>query len=130
MAASTRYLIKGNRNIVVNVTGVWAVADETDTIIIDKSTLVGPLGVEPGSIRVDEITWTLGPAFDAVLLEWDHTTDDVVDYYSGQGYMDYMEYGGKNDPKSAGGTGDLILSTIGGAANDTYSLLISCTLKA
>lgn len=130
MAAATRYLIKGNRNIVVNVTGAWAAADEVDTIIIDKSTLVGPLGVEPGSIRIDEITWTVGFGFDAVVLEWDHTADDIVDYYQGQGYMDYMVYGGKNDPKSAGGTGDLVLTTIGGAANDTYSLLISCTLKA
>lgn len=130
MAAATRYLIKGTRNIVVNVTGTFSVADETDTIIIDKSTLIGPLGVEPGSIRVDEITWSVSPGFDSVRLEWDHTTDDIVDNYQGQGYMDYLPYGGKNDPKSAGDTGDLILSTTGGAALDNYSLLISCTLKA
>lgn len=130
MAAATRYLIKGSRNIVVNVTGVWSAADETDTIIIDKSTLIGPLFAEPGSIRIDEITWAVSPEIDEVLLEWDHTADDIVDHFSGQGYMDYMAYGGKNDPRSAGATGDLILSTVGGAAGGNYSLLISCTLKA
>ena len=130
MAAATRYLIKGNRNIVVNVTGTFSAADETDTVVIDKSTLTGPLGVEPGSIRIDEITWSVSPEFDNVLLEWEHTTDDIVDYFSGQGYMDYTPYGGKNDPKSAGGTGDLILTTLGGVAGGSYSLLISCTLKA
>jgi len=130
MAAATRFLISGRNKVVINVTGVFSAADETDTILIDKSTLIGPLGVEPGSIRVDEITWAVGAGFDSVLLEWDHTADDIVDYFQGQGYIDYRPYGGKNDPESAGGTGDLILTTSGGAAGDTYSFLIHCTLKA
>ena len=129
MAASTRYLVKGQNLVVVNVTGVFSVSDETDTIVIDKSTLAGPDGIEPGSIRIDEITWAVGPGFDYVLLEWDHTTDDVVDYFQGQGFMDYGIYGGKDDPASAGGTGDLILTTSGGAAGDSYSFLIKCRLK-
>ena len=129
MAAATRYLIKGSNKVVVNVTGTFSGADETDTVVIDLSTLVGPEGTPPTAVRIAEITWAVGPGFDYVLLEWEHTTDDVVDYFQGQGFMDYLQYGGKNDPRSAGGTGDLILTTAGGAAGDSYSFLIKGTLK-
>ncbi len=129
MAAATRYLIKGRNRVVVNVTGAFSGADETDTVIIDLSTLVGPDGTPPTAVRIDEITWVISPGFDAVVLEWDHTTDDVVDRFAGQGYADYRPYSGKNDPRSAGDTGDLVLTTVGGAANDAYSFLISATLK-
>lgn len=130
MAAATRYLVKGSNKIEINVTGAFSAADETDTVVVNLSTLTGPDGTPPTAVRIDEITWSISPGFDYVLLEWDHTTDDVVDYFSGQGYITYKERsGGKNDPRSAGGTGNLILSTVGGAAGDAYSFLISATLK-
>jgi hypothetical protein len=65
--------------------------------------------------------------WDYVLLEWEHTTDDVVDYFHGQGFIEYNPP--KNDPRSAGGTGDLILTTAGGVAGDSYTFLIEGTLK-
>ena len=129
MAASTRYLVKGSNKIVINVTGAFSGADETDTVLVDLSTLVGPDGTPPTAVKIDEFTWAISPGFDAVVLEWEHTTDDIVDNFAGQGYIDYRSVSGKNDPRSAGGTGDLILTTIGGAANDTYSFLIRATLK-
>lgn len=129
MAAAVKYLIKGSRKIVVNVTGEFSVADETDTVIIDVSTLTGPDGTPPTSVRIDEVTWSIGAGFDYIKLEWDATTDDIIDYYQGQGYMDYRPYSGKVDPKSSGTTGDVLLTTSGGAAGDTYSFLIAATLK-
>jgi hypothetical protein len=128
MAAATRYLVKGQNKVVINVTGVFSAADETDTVLIDLSALTGPDGTAPTAVRVDEITWTVFD-IDYVQLEWDHDTDDVVERLSGQGYMDFRPAGGKNDPRSTGGTGDLILSTIGGAAGGAFSLLIAGTLK-
>jgi hypothetical protein len=129
MAAAAKYLIKGRNKIVVNVTGIFDTADETETVIIDVSTLVGPDGTAPTSVRIDEVTWAVGAGFDYVLLEWDATTSDVIDYFQGQGYMDFRPYGGKHDPKSSGTTGDIVLSTAGGAAGDTYSFLIAATLQ-
>jgi hypothetical protein len=129
MAVSTKVVFSGKNKYVVNITGIWATADETDTVVIDKSALTGPDGIEPGSIRVDELTWSIGAGYDYVMLEWDHTTDDRIEILQGQGYMDYRPYGGKQDPKSAGGTGDIVLTAVGGAAPDTISILMSCTLK-
>lgn len=128
-AANTKYLIKGGNKIVVNVTGIFDTADETDTVIIDVSTLVGPDGTPPTGVRIDEVTWAVGAGFDHILLEWDATTDDVIDYFQGQGYMDFRPYGGKHDPKSTGTTGDVLLTGSGGAAGDTYSFLICATLQ-
>ena len=129
MAAAAKVLVSGRNKYIINITGQWSVADETDTVVVDKSTLTGPKGVEPGSIRVDEITWTIAGSLEQVILEWDHAADDMIEILSGQGYMDYRPYGGKNDPRSAGGTGDIVLTTVGGAANDAYSILLHCTLK-
>lgn len=129
MAALTRYIVKGRNIITANVTGEFSAADETDTVIFDKSALIGPDGTEPGSISIEEITWTIGPGFAYVRLEWEHNTDDLIDDFHGQGYMDYRPSGGKHDPKSEGGTGDVVLTTSGGAANDTYSFYIRAKLK-
>lgn len=131
-AAVMKVMVNGNRKYVVNVTGVWDTADEVDTVIIDRSTLTGPDGVNiPGRIRIDEITWAVGVGFDSILLSWDDAADENIDYYQGQGYMDYRPYGGKSvtgDP-TTDTEGDVQLTSSGGAAGDTYSFLIHCTLK-
>ena len=88
-------------------------------------------GKTPSAIRIDEVTWAIGSGFDYISLEWDATADQLIDYYQGQGYMDYRPDGGKSPDTTAGGyVGDLILTTSGGATGDTYSFLIRCTLKA
>ena len=131
-AAVMKVLLNGTRKYVVNVTGVWDTADEVDTVIIDRSTLTGPDGVSiPGRIRIDEITWSISPGFNSVLLSWDDAADENIDYFNGQGYMDYRPYGGKSmagDPTTAT-EGDIQLTSEGGAAGDTYSFIINCTLK-
>jgi len=130
-AAVMKVMVSGSRKYVVNVTGVWDTADEVDTVIIDRSTLTGPGGVLPGRIRIDEITWNVGPGLDYVLLSWDDAADENIDYFSGQGYMDYRPYGGKSMTGDAttDTEGDVQLTTAGGAAGDTYSFLIHCSLK-
>ena len=129
MAAAAKVLFSGKNKYIVNITGAFSVSDETDTVVVDISTLTGPDGTTPTSVRVDELTWSIGAGFDYILLEWDATANDKIEYLQGQGYMDYRPYGGKNDPKSTGTTGDILLTSSGGASGDTYSILMVCTLK-
>ena len=130
-AAVIKTMLSGSRKHIINVSGIWDTADEVDTVIIDRSTLIGPDGVLPKSIRIDEITWAVGVGLDYVLLSWDDAADEVVDYFQGQGYMNYRTYGGKimTGAATTATEGDLQLTTAGGAAGDTYSFLIECTLK-
>lgn len=129
--ATMKTLISGKNRYVVNITHTWVTADETDVVVIDRSALTGPDGVLPSKIRIDEITWAVSPGLDVVRLEWDFATDEVIENLQGQGYMDYRPYGGKNPsgtPASAT-EGDVILTTVGGAAGDSYSVLLACTLS-
>jgi len=133
--STQKVLINGTRNYVINVTGDFAgdgSADLANHVIIDRSTLIGPDGKNPpGRIRIDEITWSNGIGYDSIKLSWDDATDEVIEYFHGPGYMDYRPYGGKSmtgDPTTAA-EGDVLMTTTGGAAGDSYSLLIKCSLK-
>jgi hypothetical protein len=129
MAASTKVNFSGNNRLKVNVTGLFSVGDETDTIVVDKSSLIGPdQKNEPSSLRVDDITWTIN-GYNYILLEWEHTTDDRIVLLSGAGYLDYSDSGGNQDPRSEGGTGDIVLTTNGGQAGGSYSIDLNITLK-
>lgn len=132
---TVKVLHNGARKYAINVTGDFAgdgSADLTNSIIINRSDLTGPDGVNiPGRIRIDEITWSNGVGYDWIKLSWDDATDEVIEYFHGPGYMDYRPYGGKSmtgDP-TTDTEGDVLMSTSGGAAGDSYSLLINCTLK-
>jgi len=128
MAAAVKTVLSGTRNVVLNVTGTFSAADETDTNILDISTLLTSVGSVATSMSIQEITWAINK-FDTVVLEFDKSvTDEIIDNFSGQGYIDYRPYGGKS-PTSAAGTNDLLLTTTGGVANGSYSLLISLYIK-
>ena len=129
--ATVRTMFSGANKIIYNITGTFSVSDESDVVIVDRSTLTGPLGTVPTYIRVDELTWSVGSGFDYVLLEFDDGTDEVIEYLSGQGYMDFTPYGGKKMSTAPGSAteGDILLSTSGGATGDTYSIMLVCRLK-
>jgi len=78
-AAVMKVMVSGSRKYVVNVSGIWDTADEVDTIIINRSDLIGPDGVLPKRIRVDEITWAVGAGFEYITLQWKDTADEVID---------------------------------------------------
>ena len=128
MAASAKTVFNGRKYVTVNITGTFSAADETDTVVIDKSTLTGMDGTEPTSLRVDELWWSVNK-FDAVQLEWEKTAaDELIENLQGQGYLDFRQDGGKNMIAGAG-TGDIVLTTVGGVANGTYSIYLHCTKK-
>lgn len=128
-------VFSGGNKLIVNVTKVYdGVGHDADYAIIDISSLTGPNGVAPSKIRIDEITWSVSPGFDYILLEFnDDGGDEAIEYLQGQGYMDYRPFGGKSAAAAptAAGDGDVVITTAGTATTtDTYSLLIHCTLKA
>lgn len=129
--ATVKTLVSGNNKHVVRITHTWVSADETDQVVVDRSALIGPDGVNiPGKIRVDEITWSISGSLETVRLEWDFGTDEVIANLSGAGYQDFRPYGGSN-PSGTPATateGDIILTTTGGAANDSYDITLHCTL--
>lgn len=131
--ATSKVLFSGNNRYIINVTGGYTADGNADlnAALIDRSTLVGPDGVNPpGKIRIDTLTWSVGVGYDYLLLKWDDSTDENIEYLQGQGFMDYRPFGGKVPTTNNATTGDVVGVTSGAtAATDTYSVLIECTLK-
>lgn len=127
MAASVLITREGGNLFSYNVRGVFDTADETNTVIIDLSAKTGPLGAAPSKLKIDEVWWTIN-GFDYITLSFDRTSDVMIDHFSGQGYMDFKPYGGKID-NGSGGTGDLLLTTVGGTDGGSYSFIISGRFK-
>jgi hypothetical protein len=128
MAASAKVVFNGRKKYIANITGTFGGADETDTVVVDKSTLTGMDGTEPTSLRVDQIWWSINK-YDAIQLEWDKAaSDELIENLQGQGFLDFTREGGKNMIAGAG-TGDIVLTSVGGVANGTFSIYLHCTKK-
>lgn len=116
------------RRIIVRVTGVASDATEaTDVVVVDKSDLLGPAGAEPSKLSIVEAEWSIS-TFDAVIIEWDDGTDEEAMRLSGAGFKDYRFAGGLNSDGSSQ-TGDIILSTLGAAANASFDISLELKLK-
>ena len=91
---------------------------------VDKSTLEiegqNP-AIAVGHLAIEEIAWNI-QGFSYVVLLFDHTANDQALLLAGNSYLDFREYGGLHDPQSAGGTGDLLLTTAGAVNGATYNI--------
>ena len=125
----TNVVFSGTRRYIVRLTNISDGTGESGVIKVDKSTLVNSNGVEPAAINVESIQWTMG-GFQSVRLYWDHTTDDEIDVLSTtSGFRDYTLGGVLKDPRSTGGTGDILLTTAGAISGATYDIVLSLILS-
>ncbi len=84
---------------------------------VDISALTGT----PTKVQILEVEYSVSTGMSVGIL-YDHTTDDLVLNLTGSGKMNFERSGGIDDPASTGGTGDIMFSTVGHAAGDTYSV--------
>jgi hypothetical protein len=91
---------------------------------VDISTLTYSRGLVPTWTTIDLIDYNI-QGFSSVRLFWDHTTDDEIAILpEGSGCIDFAAYGGKTDPKTAGDTGDIKLTSVGALSGATYDITI------
>ena len=125
----TTVLSKGPRYAIIRMTNISDGTGESLVTKADISTYDLGQGVAPTKSQVKEIQWSI-QGFTSVRLYWDHTTDDTVDVLAaGNGYRDYSLAGMLPDPATAGGTGDLLLTTAGATSGATYDILITLLLS-
>lgn len=93
--------------------------ESTATQKIDKSGTTGPDGSETGTLALWEAAWDVS-GFNWVKALWDHSTDDEILTMSGSGAISYESIGGKDDPESSGGTGDIMIQTDGTGSTVAY----------
>lgn len=102
---------------------------ESGVTVVDISTLTNPANQACDYSVVDRIEYSVW-GFNYIVLRWDHTTDDEIAILSGSGCIDWTLMGGKVDPKTSGGTGDILLTTDGGADGSGYDLTLFIRQKA
>ena len=127
-AVTTRVLISGPGRYVVQLMSLSDGTGEAAVKKIDISTLLTSDGEVPTSLSIKRINWSISTGM-SVTLAFDATTDDPAFRLTGTGERDYRAYGILKDPQSTGATGDLMLSTHGHAAADTYDIVIDCELN-
>ena len=120
---TTQTIIDGPRNLVVRLTNISDGTGESNVAKIDKSSLVGPNGLEPDGLTLLNATYSV-QGFEGVKISWDHTSDVTAAVLTGDNFDTWERHGGQHDTGS-GGTGDVLVSTIGTpAANDTYDITL------
>lgn len=100
---------------------------ESGVTKVDISTFTTPKGSAATYSVVDRIEYNVNGM--TVALYWDHTTDDEIAVLGGSGVIDASVDGGRVDPRSSGGTGDILLTTTGHTSGDSYDITIYMKLK-
>lgn len=126
----TSSVVESFNGLMVHLTGVSDGTGESNVIKVDKSAYLASDGAEPASLDIEQVRWNI-QGFTYIKLAWDHTTDDTALVLSGSGYDDFSGNGGDvtnpkglPDPRSAGGTGDLLLTSVGATSGDTYDITL------
>ncbi len=103
--------------------------EEAAVLKVDISTFADGNGNVANYTSIDRIEYSIG-GITTVRLDWDHTADDEIATLAGTGVMDWASVGGNVDPRSAGGTGDILLTTAGMTANGGYDITLYLRFKA
>ncbi len=119
----TDILNTGKRRHIVHLTNISDGTGESGVTKVDISALTG-FGGTPTYSTIEQIDYQI-QGFTSVRLHWDHTTDDLISVLpAGSGCVEFWETGGKVDPRSSGGTGDILLTTVGAVSGATYDIKI------
>jgi hypothetical protein len=113
--------------LVVNITNESDGTGESAVAKVDISTFNCRNGQPATYSVVERIEYSLNGM--AARLHWDHTTDDTIAELAGNGVIDQSIDGNRVDPKSSGGTGDILLTTTGHTSGDTYDITLYVKLK-
>ena len=118
-AVTSQKLVDGTRNCVMRFTNVSDGTGEAGVTKVDVSALVG----SPASVAIQRIVYSC-QGMQVRILE-DATTDVTAAILSqGDGDIDLRGTGGAPNTKASGYNGDLLFTTIGHSANDSYDITL------
>ena len=131
---TTRVLVNTPQQYAVHIVNVSDGTGETDVTKVTRANVGNALdGAVPDALELEKAFGTVS-GFTNVFLEWDHATDDLLMAVGpGSFYFDptfegaisgFSKGGGDSDPRSAGGTGDILLTTTGAVSGATYDLTL------
>ena len=119
----SQILFNGTRTYVVKLTNQSDGTGESGVTKIDLRDVRLSNGDTPGSLCLEEVVWSVA-GFNYVTLFWDRKPEPIeMLVLKGNGYLDFTEIGGYQDPKKdQDGTGNILLTTDGGADGSSYQI--------
>lgn len=124
---TTQTAFNGLRRKTIHITGISDGTGETGVVKVDRSTFVDSNGATPNTIHVLSLRWNI-QTYTYIKLAWHHNAADVtLALLSSNGYENYEFFGGIKDTDTTNADaadGDIILTTVGHAANATYDITI------
>lgn len=118
----------GQYRRVVRLTNESDGTGESAVAKVDISGLTDSNGNTCTYTTVDYIEYAVSDGY--VVLEWNHTAPDEIAVLSGNGLIDLRDSGGATDPQSAGGTGDIQVTTDGFVDGSSYDITIGFRPKS
>lgn len=127
-AVTTKVLVNTPKRLVIQITNLSDGTGESAVTKVDKSTYVGPNGLEPSSLNIESIQ---GDCFGMEVRLYCDRTAPITIAQIGQGGIINLNYerNGGFPTVGAGGTGDILLTTAGHTASDSYNLIIRMRKK-
>lgn len=126
-AVSTHILHESKQRHIAKFSNVSDGTGEADVVKIDVSALTIPCA------EVDILGLWFSTDGMAVRIEWDATTDTVAWLVPANqtGYLDFTKtFPGKlRNDSGSGKTGDVLFTTIGHTAGDTYTIILDCAKR-
>tara|TARA_R110002074_G_scaffold400734_1_gene596896 strand:+ start:702 stop:1109 length:408 start_codon:yes stop_codon:yes gene_type:complete len=125
-AVSTTVLSDGTHRAIIQITNLSDGTGEAAVTKIDVSSLAPRAdGTACSSVRIEKVAHSI-TGFTQVQLLWDASTDTVALALAeaSNGHMDFSEFGGLSNTAGTGKTGDINLTTLGAASNDTYVIVL------
>lgn len=126
---TTQVIYNGNQTYAVHITNECDGTGESGVVKVDISALISDNGATATYTTIEEISGQVA-GFNYVKLAWDHTADDTIAVLSGPHYMDWRSLGGLTDPRTTGGTGDILLTTDGNFDGNSYDITIVLKLRS
>jgi hypothetical protein len=123
-SVTSQTILDGDRNAVLSFTNVSDGTGESAVLKVDVSAL------QANSSRAQPCTGVVvrRVIYDcfgmSVSMLWDATTDVRFSVLAGYGTHDFSSFGGIPNNAAAGKTGDILFTTNGASAGDTYSIVL------
>lgn len=122
-AVTTQVLFDGSKKSVLKFTNASDGTGESAVVKVDVSGLVDA----PTKVAINKIWFTTDGM--AVKMLWDATTDVLAYTVAANqtGFLDFSDFGGIKNNAGTGVTGDLVFTTVGHTAGDSYSIILEMT---
>jgi hypothetical protein len=123
-AVSSRTLFDEGDRVVMEFTNASDGTGEAAVKKVDVSALnARPNGKTPTRVKIDWAWWSCAGM--SARLFWDATGDVEIIILADSGYMDFGKlFGGFKNDAGSGITGDIMLTTHGHAAGDSYTVIL------